>query len=89
MAPWLDPIFAFLAENLGVPPNFVWRILATLAVMVLFTVVQALLARALARTVSDPAVDGLLHIECVGNNAGKLTASNYTGWKYHALRLQQ
>jgi len=56
MAPWLDPIFAFLAENLGVPPNFVWRILATLAVMVLFTVVQALLARALARTVSDPAV---------------------------------
>jgi small-conductance mechanosensitive channel len=56
MAPLLDPLSTFLAEQLGVAPNFLWRILSTLGVMVLFTVVQSLLARALARTVSDPAV---------------------------------
>jgi small-conductance mechanosensitive channel len=53
---WLDALRAFSAEQLGAVSPFLWRIGATLGAMVLFTIAQGILARALSKTVSDPAV---------------------------------
>src|SRR5262249_32211185 len=53
---WLDAVSNFSDEHLGTVSPFMWRIAETLGVMLLFTVVQAVLTRALAKTVSDPAV---------------------------------
>jgi len=55
-SPWYAVVVVWCAQHLGVDPANFWRAVETLGVVFVFTVLQRLVARALARTVSDPAV---------------------------------
>ncbi len=56
MQPWYAELSDWCAGRLGLDPGTFLRIATTLGVLLFFTVVQGLVLRALARTVSDPAV---------------------------------
>jgi small-conductance mechanosensitive channel len=53
---WLNELSDWFAQRLGVDPDTVWNIVTTVGIVLFFTILQRLVRRALARTVSDPAV---------------------------------
>jgi small-conductance mechanosensitive channel len=56
MRPWYAELSDWCAQRLGVDPETFWHGITTVCVVVFFAVLQRLVARTLARTVSDPAV---------------------------------
>jgi small-conductance mechanosensitive channel len=56
MRHWLNELSDWCAQRLGVDPDTFWNIVTTVGIILFFTIVQRLVRRALARTVSDPAV---------------------------------
>src|ERR1051325_8305980 len=56
MQPWYTELSDWCAQRLGLDPVTFWRVVTTLGVLLFFTAMQRLVARALARTMSDPAV---------------------------------
>src|SRR6266496_31360 len=56
MGEWLTGVSDWFARHLGVNPDAFWRLVTTVGVVLFFTVLQRVVARTLARTVSDPAV---------------------------------
>jgi small-conductance mechanosensitive channel len=53
---WLNEISDWCAQRLGLDPDNFWKVATTVGVILFFTVMQRVVARTLARTVSDPAV---------------------------------
>jgi small-conductance mechanosensitive channel len=56
MRPWYTEVSDWCATRLGLDPDNFFRIATTVGVLVFFAVMQRMVARTLARTVSDPAV---------------------------------
>jgi small-conductance mechanosensitive channel len=56
MRPWYAELSDWCAQRLGLDPETFFRVASTIGVVLFFAVMQRLVARALARTVSDPAV---------------------------------
>jgi small-conductance mechanosensitive channel len=56
MRPWYAELSDWCAARLGLDPETFGRFAVTLGVLLFFTVMQRVVARTLARTVSDPAV---------------------------------
>src|SRR5882672_2170804 len=56
MRHWLNEWSDWCAERLGVDPDTFWNIVTTVAIVLFFTILQRVVRRALARTISDPAV---------------------------------
>src|SRR5258705_13352659 len=56
MRPWYAELSDWCAQRLGLDPDTFFRMGSTLGVILCFTILQRLVARTLARTVSDPAV---------------------------------
>ena len=53
---WLNEWSDWCAARLGVDPDTFWNIVTTVAIVMFFTILQRVVRRALARTISDPAV---------------------------------
>jgi small-conductance mechanosensitive channel len=56
MRHWLNEWSDWCATRLGVDPDTFWNIVTTIGIVVFFTILQRLVRRALARTITDPAV---------------------------------
>src|SRR5258708_24215998 len=56
MRPWYAEVSDWCAQRLGLDPDSFRRFAATIGVLLFFRVMQRIVARTLARTVSDPAV---------------------------------
>jgi small-conductance mechanosensitive channel len=56
MRPWYTELSDWCAQRLGLDPDNFFRVATTAGVLLFFTVMQRVVARALSRTVSDPAV---------------------------------
>jgi small-conductance mechanosensitive channel len=56
MRPWYAELSDWCAQRLGLDPDTFFQVASTVGVILCFTILQRLVARTLARTVSDPAV---------------------------------
>ncbi|HKQ67707.1 MAG TPA: mechanosensitive ion channel domain-containing protein [Polyangiaceae bacterium] len=54
--PWLNEFSDWLAHRIGADPDTLWRFVSTVLIVFCFSLARRLVVRALARTVSDPAV---------------------------------
>lgn len=56
MRHWLNELSDWFAQRLGIDPDTFWNIVTSVGIVLFFTILQRLVRRALARTISDPAV---------------------------------